>query len=197
MNYYVDTGRLARAMDYWKGLGFVYGKVPLTVHPEIMDLTCPSGARDGRLTHADGSQFVASAEQSFLQLDANGKELHTVDQTGVMAITPCYRDESDETHLQVFLKLELFKYVNSGIAGMISSRHMASMAKEFFALEGLPTIVVKTDEGYDLMYSEKKGEVELGSYGVRETPSGRLYVYGTGIAEPRASMAQDVHRYPY
>ena len=44
---------------------------------------------------------------------------------------------------------------------------------------------VKTDEGYDLMM----GGVEIGSYGERATQS-NAWIYGTGIALPRFSVAK-------
>lgn len=45
--------------------------------------------------------------------------------------------------------------------------------------------VVDTDIGFDVEYDG----LELGSFGTRQTITGKWYVYGTGLAEPRYSMA--------
>ena len=59
------------------------------------------------------------------------------------------------------------------------------MSKFFSKTYGMPTHLGETEEGWDVMYDN----LELGSFGVRRTITGKSYIYGTGLAEPRASIA--------
>lgn len=192
MNYPVDLEMVTDASWWWKCERFLPAKVPMLVDPEIMAWTCPPGVIDRRLTHSDGRQYVASAEQSFLQLEKDGL-LKPGDKR--QALTPCYRDEDnlDETHLNVFLKLELIEYHSVEGSRGICLDHLAECLahrmRQFFEYRGLPVEVAETEIGYDVMYED----LELGSFGVRISPLGNLYIYGTGLAEPRASIAMQRH----
>jgi len=158
--------------------------VPYLVDPDIMAFTCPPGVVDRRLTHFDGKQYVASAEQSFLQIEKEGKLGPTC--PPLMALTPCYRDESvlDDVHLNIFLKLEIFDY--NPPSKKDTPLWWAERMVEFFDGRGVWTHIVKTDIGYDVL---TKSDLELGSFGYRTSPQGVRYVYATGLAEPRASIA--------
>lgn len=184
----IDLGLIRRAMDFY---GCLEMKVPYLVDPDIMDFTCPPGVVDERLTHINGKQYVASAEQSFLQLEKEGKL--TPELKWMIALTPCYRDEYilDETHYNIFLKLEIFDYNPKGSVDY--SRFWAIKMQQFFAEEGLNTNLVETAIGYDVC---TKCGLELGSFGYRVSPKGVKYVYGTGLAEPRASMAIEKYTKP-
>ena len=57
-------------------------------------------------------------------------------------------------------------------------------AATFFGLEGAIPEIVETDEGWDI----NVGGIEVGSYGSRSIHD-HLWVYGTGLAEPRFSQA--------
>lgn len=150
---------------------------------KFYDAFHPQGVRDKRLTHANGKQYVASAEQSFLQLEKEGYPYEAG--CAYLALTPCFRDESilDMTHYNIFLKLEIFNYDPDFVK---SDLYWAKTMVEFFISEGLVTNVVKTSEGYDVITDD---ELELGSFGYRVSPKGIPYVYATGLAEPRASLA--------
>lgn len=176
----IDLSLITKAIDFY---GYSQAKVPYLVDPDIMDWTCPQGVRDKRLTHTDGKQYVASAEQSFLQLEKDGKL--SLNDEPMLALTPCYRDEEvlDDTHLNVFLKLEIFEY---NPVDEVTDLYLAKRMQNFFDHEGLITKIIKTDIGYDVV---TKDNLELGSFGYRTTPKGVSYVYGTGLAEPRASLA--------
>lgn len=179
----IDLDLIRKAID-WYGADCALTKVPYLVDPDIMTFTCPPGAIDMRLTHFDGKQYVASAEQSFLQLEKDGKI--SVGDPPMLALTPCYRDESvlDDVHLNIFLKLEIFDYAPSGPVDY--ALFWAKRMVMFFGEEGLHTNILKTDIGYDVM---SEGDLELGSFGYRQSPKGVTYVYGTALAEPRASIA--------
>lgn len=184
MKYPMNLQLIKDATNWW-GLWFETKKVPALVDPDVMSHTCPVGVHDSRLYGAGDDTVVASAEQSFLQLEKEGK----LKPGRWMALTPCYRDEPilDETHLPVFLKLELIKlsdernFYTRTDALWIAGK-MQKFLREFYAL---PTEVIETEDGFDVMYED----LELGSYGVRKTMTGKSYVYGTGLAEPRTSIA--------
>lgn len=182
---------LLAAVEHWDG--WTQTSVPLLVDPDIMDHTCPPGATDKRLTHSSGKQHVASAEQSFLQLE---KELRIWDDQ-FMALTPCYRDESvlDDTHLNIFMKLELFWYNPYGDL-QEGLDEVVEQACDFWKGNGVPVRTVQTDEGIDILFGDGSfeihpewGSTELGSFGIRKSPKGVTYIYGTALAEPRASQA--------
>lgn len=178
----IDLNLIYEAINFY---GCKLAKVPYLVDSDIMDHTCPSWVRDQRLTHSNGKQYVASAEQSFLQMEKDGK-LSLSDEP-MVALTPCFRDEAilDDTHLNIFLKLEIFEY-NPVEINVASDLCWATSMQKFFLSQGLLTHILKTDIGYDVM---TKDGLELGSFGYRLTPKGIPYVYGTGLAEPRASIA--------
>lgn len=178
----IDLNLIYQAISFYERAGVLMAKVPYLVDPDIMQFTCPPGVIDRRLTHVDGKQYVASAEQSFLQLEKEGQ----LDDATFMALTPCYRDETilDDVHLNIFLKLEIFDY--SPPSFFDAPYFWARCMVEFFEEQGLWTHIVKTDIGYDVL---TKSDLELGSFGYRTSPKGVQYVYATGLAEPRASIA--------
>lgn len=189
----INTGAILMAMEYWEEQwGFSAVSVPMCVSNDAMKATCPLNAKDYRYEHYDSSgtrYYVASAEQSFIQRILDG---NMADNARYMALTPCYRgDEADATHYDIFLKLELFAYpkTDDKNSAEMEACELAFAAKDLFVKLGLDESkleVVDTLIGYDVMYDEK---LELGSYGGRLDPNGRWYIYATGIAEPRFSMA--------
>lgn len=182
---------LLAAVEHWDG--WTQTSVPLLVDPDIMDHTCPPGATDKRLTHSSGKQHVASAEQSFLQLE---KELRIWDDQFI-ALTPCYRDEEilDDTHLNIFMKLELFWYDPYGDL-QENLQNVVEDACNFWKGEGVPVRTIETEEGIDILFGSVEsfeihpdwGYTELGSFGIRKSPKGVNYIYGTALAEPRGSQ---------
>lgn len=179
----IDLSLLDKAVQFYKGIGCLPTEVPYLVDPDIMAFTCPPGVVDRRLTHSDGKQYVASAEQSFLQMEKDGK-LEGF-RGALMALTPCYRDEPtlDDVHFNIFLKLEIFDY---GAETEEEVYFWANRMKRFFDEFSVTTHIVKTDIGFDVM---SEGDLELGSFGCRASPKGIKYIYATGLAEPRASIA--------
>ncbi|QQG33497.1 seryl-tRNA synthetase [Pectobacterium phage PcCB7V] len=185
MKYPTSLKLIRDAADWWKKNGFLEKTVPALVDPDVMKHTCPPGVHDDRLYGAGTDTVVASAEQSFLQLDKDG-EIRPGDW---MALTPCYRDEPilDEVHLPVFLKLELIRLSDEeNFYTRSNAMWLAGKMQRFFSeFYGMPTELVETMDGFDVVYDD----LELGSFGVRRTMTGKSYVYGTGLAEPRASIA--------
>lgn len=184
MKYPISAEVIMDAYAWWSRW-FRAKRVPGLVDPDVMAHTCPPGVHDDRLYGAGTDTVVASAEQSFLQLDKDGE----LPPGSWMALTPCYRDEPvlDEVHLPVFLKLELIRLSEeSNFYSKPDALWLANEMRRFFSeFYGMDTSVLETSDGYDVMYDD----LELGSFGVRKTMTGKSYVYGTGLAEPRASIA--------
>ena len=173
----VSTTKILKAIEYYSKLGYQLIDVPQCVDFDVSQHTKPEGVPE--LFHKGMKVYVASAEQSFLQLHKEGKLL-----TGkYMALTPCYRHEAilDDTHYSMFLKLELIDL------GSEDSFSLMCDCFDFFKIYLKNKIhFTLTDEGI-CTYDINCENTEVGSYGVRYTLDGTPYVYGTGIAEPRFS----------
>jgi hypothetical protein len=173
----VSTTLLLEAVQYYSELGYQLIDVPQCVDFDVSQHTKPEGLPE--LFHRGMKVYVASAEQSFLQLHKEGK----LPNGKYMALTPCYRHEAtlDDTHYSLFLKLELV------VVGESCSYNVMHDCLGFFKPKiKEETYFIVTDEGIDT-YDIMCDDVEIGSYGVRYTLDGTPYTYGTGIAEPRFS----------
>jgi phenylalanyl-tRNA synthetase alpha subunit len=127
-----------------------------------------------------GGYLVASGEQGFIELMIRENLVGKY-----FTITPCFREEKyDELHLPYFMKLELIdtEVDNKKLPAMIND------AKRFFD-NYLETKVIPTKDGYDIVSA--KSNIELGSYGIRAYKE-FLWVYGTGVAEPRLSQVLEM-----
>lgn len=186
----IDFTLFIDAHSWWKCKGFNNKVVPSYVDDDAMDHTCPEDVTDLRIVQ-NGKYAVASAEQSFLQLDKEGR----LEDGSWMAVTPCFRDEMvlDDIHFNIFLKMELFRSATSKKNAEKISHEIAKDAISMFTLLGIPRDVlflVKTPIGYDVYCDD----MEIGSYGARKTLTGKWYAYGTGLAEPRTSIAIQKYR---
>lgn len=126
-----------------------------------------------------GGYPVASGEQSLPQLLDDGAELGAA-----QCITPRLRDEDrDGWREPQSLKIELIRVddtSNAALKAMVAAAE--SFLSEFVAVARLPL----PDGIRDLVTAA--GAVESGSYG-RRSPTGRTWLYGTGLAEPRLAQA--------
>jgi hypothetical protein len=179
----IDWTLLAQAVSYYQSAGYTYVEAPWAVSPESVEITCPKPEYTAEVVGL--GSLVGSAEQSLLHLDLAG---HLDPQKTYCALTPCFRlgDNGDALHHPYFMKVELYTrmrintdYTDLRIDAMAFFQALLS-ASENRRLKIIPTI-----EGCDL---ELNG-IEIGSYGVREH-HGHIWVYGTGIAEPRFSQAR-------
>jgi seryl-tRNA synthetase len=171
----IDYKLIGKAQEYYEKLNYVYVEVPWIVPNAYVLATLPDGKRPFRVS----SEYAlcGSAEQGFLcAMDKNILEDYKL-----QAITPCFRDEDVETIWTrlYFMKLELI-HINPLIE---SYDELIRDAEILLQSLGLDVHRVKTDIGCDLYYKE----IELGSYGLREYKN-NIYVYGTGLAEPRTSL---------
>lgn len=179
MNSIISANLIYKALESYKSLGYKLVDVPMLVEEQYSLLTKPKGKVD--LFHSNGKVYVASAEQSFIQMFQQGKLRHGK----YAAITPCYRDEGilDDIHFNIFLKIELIDVGGCGVAPMINDAQVFLYNNtNHFAK------AVKTNDS-EMSYDLEINNIEVGSYGVRYMPDGTPYVYGTGLAEPRTSYA--------
>ena len=166
--------------------------VPMLIDKKIVETTLPKDKQACMFN--DQYAYVGSAEQSFLHLKAGklatGKH---------MAMTSCYRDDAeDESHIRVFLKLELIHVLSPDVISSNSevNRNLMSMIKKCSATF---RDVCHSEEIFDNISVEFVGNnesqhdillngIEIGRYGIRDY-LGKKYIYGTGVAEPRLSYA--------
>ncbi len=173
----LDYRIIADANDYYTASGFSETAVPWVITEEAYTATLPPEVkRYGTL----GGFLVGSAEQSFIQLLADGEKLGRV-----QATSPCFRDEThDEIHSPYFLKLELFD--NTLPMTKASVLSIADTAADFFE-KFLPVeIVQEGPESWDIQAAHSG--LELGSYGIRRWGE-HSWIYGTGVALPRLQQA--------
>ena len=172
MSYNIDANLLMKAMSFYNNLGYKPCKCSLLVDEDVILHTLPENRKP--LHHIYGKFYVGSAEQSFLQKIKDGEVLYDK----MMFITPCQRDEEvlDESHLEMFLKVELISLVSPVLKDVES----------FYKSVGYDVNIVKTSCGEDI----ELNNVEIGSFGSNEY-LGVNYFYGTGIALPRIEYATE------
>jgi len=176
-NIGVDYTRLGRAINFYQKLGYTLVSAPWTTPLEYVACTAPAHALQFPF---QTGYLVASAEQSFIYL-MDTKQLAP---GKYMAVTPCFRNELIYSALTrpYFIKLELFDSDPTAWPKLLTD------AQAFFEAEQIPTTVLPTSEtSQDLMSQD----IELGSYGQRTLilKNQLSWSYGTGLAEPRASIA--------
>jgi hypothetical protein len=179
----IDWARIGDAVEFYQNRGYTYMEVPWTVPPEASKVTF---AREALTSQA--GDLLGSAEQAFIDMLLRGDKLPQF----VVAVSPCFRIEPEynQFHHLSFMKVELFS------PQVMMFEKIQRDAWEFFKRYGL----VLNKEAQELTLPIDKAHVdfvcdgvELGSYGVRlmsrpsEDPIG--WAYGTGLAEPRTSVA--------
>jgi hypothetical protein len=180
----IDYSRLARALEHYQFRGFSYLEVPWVISDAAMKVTTPSWVE---IPTIQWGELVGSAEQSFIELMLAGQ----MPEGAHVAATPCWRAEEkfDELHLPYFMKVELIDFMPDDPQRSLSL--MLDEAEKFFLGEVGPEIGRKwIGETCDI---ETTMGVELGSYGIRSFGP-HVWVYGTGVAEPRTSQAIAMNR---
>lgn len=167
-------------------LGYLLIDVPYYVSKEVSELTKPDWSDD--LHHSENLVYVGSGEQSFLEMIKTKQLSHG----RYMCLTPCFRNEPelDILHLKMFLKLELIDYLDTDdedYARKTLDNMMFDMLN--FYQHYLPKYHIEKSEVIKDQFDILLDGVEIGSYGIRKTLGGELYVYGTGVALPRLNVA--------
>lgn len=105
-NREIDYGLLHEAKKFYEALDYTYVEVPWIVDEKVSYATHKD--ETGKFILDDYRHLVGSGEQAFIGMAMNEDLLPY---KKYMTITPCFRKgESDETHAEEFMKLELFMY---------------------------------------------------------------------------------------
>lgn len=182
--------RISKALDFYTGKGFQFIDLPWHVPHDIAGITCPTEERMFHLR--EYGVLVGSAEQSFIAAQKSG----ALSEGRFVAVSPCFRNEGadrDNLHALYFMKVELYSTLSMRKG---EDAELALIAKEFMLSErGIvfyPSIdLVETQEGFDL----EIGGIEVGSYSSRRHED-MAWTCGTGLAEPRFSMALSTDTLP-
>lgn len=183
----IDWQLIAQAQSYYESLGYKYVETPWLVPTYYTEQTKPfkdkSFVLDSDLFENQNSELVGSAEQGFLYLIDNQK----IPLGKYCSISPCFRTESyDSLHQPWFLKLEL---IDCKSTNKTSLNNVLLDAFKFFQsiTNGNLEIINLANNTYDINLNN----IEIGSYGFR-TINGVDYIYGTGLALPRFSVADKI-----
>ena len=189
----IDYALLGRAVTEYQKRGYVYKEVPWMVPEAPIRATLadefPAYVAGPRFDHRDHDgewigatdafeedhYLVGSAEQGFLSMKLKPG--------AYIGVTPCFRHEPVKNlfYQTGFMKAELFVNRDDGTA----ERVMQDAREVIGVLSGIDPDITATDIGYDLEIAD----IEVGSYGERVHPEFGRWVYGTGLALPRFSVA--------
>lgn len=189
----IDYALAGDAISHYRGAGFRYVEAPWSVSSQAIEITIPRDHDPMMVWHPTLTEgfLVGSAEQGFLQMMLDG----AIPSGRYVAAGPCWRDDPvDEWHQRYFFKVELIDIASP--RGVFEPFHVEQMvdAARSFMKERCGTGVietVKTDEGFDLTLNG----IEVGSYGHRRHDK-LDWIYGTGLALPRFSMAKALNPKP-
>jgi len=180
----INYALLVDALEYYQDQGYKLIDVPWTVPKDALKITTPSNFDFTNNMYLN-KYLVGSAEQSFLYLIRTGQ----LKEGKYCAITPCFRnDDEDEIHQKYFMKVELIHYTRKWWKWSSSMETMIYDARQFFEQFVSTTVVETVDNRDDESYDIETNGIELGSYGIRHHEN-IDWIYGTGLAEPRLSIA--------
>lgn len=177
MDTEINWGRIHRAVEFYKEAGYKYIEAPWNVSKRSILDTIPD---PNMLLETAQGYPVGSGEQSFIELLRQGTKVGKA-----VCCTPCFRQEKeyDSIHFPYFMKVEL---INTDSVTYDELKNTIKHAMKFFNSEGIRTELA-CNKAPEIDLNDKSG-MELGSYGIRDL--GNLkFVYGTGLAEPRASLS--------
>jgi hypothetical protein len=172
--------------------GYKYLEVPWVVSDQAMNATVPVGCP---MFEGERGAFVASGEQSFIQLILEGK----LSKGRYCCATPCYRpwdNGKSPLHQTQFFKVELIDYVGDDGYSLSPMKSQYDMIRDaaysfmsfffndlqFIETQDDPRQECTTVKSSDIVTKEG---IELGSYGIRSHPKTGTWIYGTGVALPR------------
>ncbi len=181
----IDYKLLYKAVKYFGKNGFTQIEVPWRVSKEAINCTF-----DSNLSFKSDDKFlIGSAEQGLIELILNNQ----LNSSMIMSVSPCFRNEKEDYyHQQEFMKLELMYLSNSEITNdYVNFKIFRQIVLGFLTKElriNASDIVIKETDDNISLYSEDIliNGIEYSSYGIR-TINGKYYIYGIGIALPRAS----------
>lgn len=182
----IDWQLLMQASQYFTGLDYKQVEVPWIVPESLTQDTKPHDNRSFVMTSDmfkyQPHELVGSAEQGFIYALAN-KEIKP---GAYWSISPCFRyDAYDALHFPWFMKLELCVIPKPEQDKATLLKTLIQHCMDLYTSFGEVPTLVPIGDTFDI---EINGD-EVGSYGIREiteTP----YIYGTGLALPRFSIAR-------
>lgn len=179
----IDYNLLNKAIKFFSKCGFRQIETPWRVSKEAINATFNS---DNSFATAD-KFLVGSAEQGFLEIK------NTLQDSQYMSVSPCFRNELEDYFLQQeFIKLELIiltdDYMEDNMFLVETTRkNVVKFIIKKLKIKSSDIVIVQTNDENSI-YSEDIliNGIEYGSYGIRQFQD-LYYIYGTGIALPRAS----------
>lgn len=176
----VDYKLLSKAIKFFSHKGYTQVETPWRVSEESINLTFKSSES----FKSDDKFLVGSAEQGFLEMISDG----ILEYGRYMSVSPCFRNEKEDYyHQQEFIKLELIDIIL--VKNMFALNLMRDSVLKFITkhlkVKSSSIVVVSTNDDstdFDILIDG----IEYGSYGFRNIEE-KVYIYGTGIALPRAS----------
>lgn len=177
----ISTNKIAKALIYYKSAGYKLTDVPMLVDQQASLHTVPKERKHNEHLYHGVKVYVASAEQSFVQLHKEGK----IGDGKYCAITPCYRHHDiGLVNYEIFLKIELIEIGTENYSTVLTD-----------AMQTMSLLVDGETWAKSDVHTEEKdgivdfivGGLEVGSYGNRKMIDGTDYCFGTGLAEPRFS----------
>lgn len=176
----VDYKLLSKAIKFFSHKGYTQVETPWRVSEESINLTFKSSES----FKSDDKFLVGSAEQGFLEMISDG-----ILEYGIyMSVSPCFRNENEDYyHQQEFIKLELIDIilVKNMFALNLMRDNVLKFITKHLKVKSSSIVVVSTNDDstdFDILIDG----IEYGSYGFRNIEE-KVYIYGTGIALPRAS----------
>lgn len=183
----INWALLGEAVEFYKSYGFSQIETPWYIDVNTINITCDNPQAIVSVDTNDEAYcptykgLVGSAEQGFLQLAKDGELPHV----NYVSCGPCFRlEEFDELHQPQFMKVELFSRCENEQIALSAAKQLLYTSFKFMCLKH-ECHIVDTDDGYDI---EING-IEVGSYGARHHKDIGWWAYGTGIAEPRFTLA--------
>jgi hypothetical protein len=171
----IDYNLVAKAVNFYKSLGYRYMEVPWVVSKKAYYATKPPDTDDINCETL-GGYLAASGEQGFLELMLR---FGSLPQSKAVCATPCFRAEQNPPlTLPWFFKVELIDTETSNFDRVLVDAHT-------FINRLVPCRFVNTGPDSVDIISNRNG-IELGSYGIRRFENYE-WVYGTGLALPRTT----------
>ena len=176
----VDYKLLSKAIKFFSHKGYTQVETPWRVSEESINLTFKSSES----FKSDDKFLVGSAEQGFLEMISDG----ILEYGRYMSVSPCFRNENEDYyHQQEFIKLELIDIilVKNMFALNLMRDNVLKFITKHLKVKSSSIVVVSTNDDstdFDILIDG----IEYGSYGFRNIEE-KVYIYGTGIALPRAS----------
>jgi len=199
----VEYDIVVKAITYYERAGYAYIDVPWQASLDVLMVTAPCFLTKEDVAKANPNGFVASGEQSFLQMAIDKK----LSKGKYCCATPCFRpndDLKDGLHFPNFFKVELIEYIGDDlcdvtkVAGRVDSMiEKAAIFMENVLGKDLSIEPIIDDERIGCQSSfccdivTPMTKIELGSYGYRVADQIGSWIYGTGVALPRLTIVGD------